>query len=39
MSSADGDLKKISEATLAHYDQRAADFWEGTRGHDVSQNI
>ena len=34
-----GDLKKISEATLAHYDQRAADFWEGTRGHDVSQNI
>jgi SAM-dependent methyltransferase len=39
MNSAEGDLKKISEATLAHYDQRAADFWEGTRGHDVSQNI
>jgi SAM-dependent methyltransferase len=39
MSEAAGDLKKISEATLAHYDQRAADFWEGTRGHDVSQNI
>lgn len=33
------DLRKISEGTLAHYDQRAADFWEGTRAHDVSQNI
>ena len=29
----------ISALTLAHYDQRADDFWEGTRGHDVSQNI
>lgn len=28
-----------SALTLAHYDQRAEDFWEGTRGHDVSQNI
>ena len=33
------NLRKISDATLAHYDQRAGDFWEGTRGHDVSQNI
>ena len=33
------DLEKIAEVTLAHYDQRADDFWEGTRGHDVSQNI
>ncbi len=33
------DLKQISEGTLAHYDQRADDFWEGTRDHDVSQNI
>ena len=33
------DLKKISDLTLEHYDKRAADFWEGTRGHDVSQNI
>jgi SAM-dependent methyltransferase len=39
MKLASEDLRKISEETLAHYDQRAADFWEGTRGHDVSQNI
>jgi SAM-dependent methyltransferase len=34
-----GDLRKISADTLEHYDQRADDFWAGTRGHDVSQNI
>lgn len=28
-----------SAGTLAHYEERAADFWEGTRGHDVTQNI
>ena len=33
------DLAKISRATLEHYDARAEDFWEGTRGHDVGQNI
>ena len=33
------DIKQITELTLEHYEQRAADFWEGTRGHDVSQNI
>lgn len=33
------DLKRITELTLAHYDQNAGDFWEGTRDHDVSQNI
>jgi SAM-dependent methyltransferase len=33
------DLRQIAERTLAHYDQRARDFWEGTRDHDVSQNI
>ena len=33
------DLKKISAGTLAHYDQRAEDFWQGTRTHDVSQNV
>ena len=33
------DLARISGETLAHYDQRAADFWVGTRWHDVSQNI
>jgi SAM-dependent methyltransferase len=33
------DLEKVSNLTLEHYDKRAAEFWEGTRGHDVSQNI
>jgi SAM-dependent methyltransferase len=33
------DLEKITDLTLNHYNQRAEDFWEGTRGHDVSQNI
>ena len=33
------DLEKVAADTLDHYDQRADDFWEGTRGHDVSQNI
>ena len=39
MTLAPDDLSKIASETLAHYDQRAEDFWEGTRGHDVSQNI
>jgi SAM-dependent methyltransferase len=33
------DLDEISALTLDHYDQRAEDFREGTRDHDVSQNI
>ena len=33
------DLRSISARTLAHYDDSAADFWEGTRDHDVRQNI
>jgi len=33
------DLNQIVARTLAHYDQRAEDFWRGTRDHDVSQNI
>lgn len=33
------ELTRISAQTLAHYDQRAEDFREGTRDHDVSQNI
>jgi len=33
------DLKRIAAQTLAHYDQNAQGFWEGTRDHDVSQNI
>ena len=33
------DLQRIAARTLAHYDQSAQTFWEGTRDHDVSQNI
>lgn len=33
------DLERISALTLEHYNQRAGDFFEGTRDHDVSQNI
>jgi SAM-dependent methyltransferase len=33
------DLALISRGTLADYEQRAEDFWEGTREHDVAQNI
>ena len=32
-------LDRIAALTLAHYDQRAQAFWEGTRDHDVSQNV
>jgi hypothetical protein len=31
-------LRRISKATIAHYDQLAESFWDGTRDHDVSQN-
>jgi SAM-dependent methyltransferase len=30
---------QISTKTLAHYSERAAEFWEGTRDHDVKQNV
>ena len=33
------ELGEITRTTLEHYDQRAEEFWQGTRGHDVSQNI
>lgn len=33
------ELARITALTIGHYDQRAADFWRGTRDHDVSQNI
>ena len=33
------DLAQITGKTLEHYNGRATDFWEGTRDHDVSQNI
>ena len=39
MSQPSDDLSLISAKTLAHYDERATDFWEGTRTHDVRQNI
>ena len=33
------DLEKIAHLTLEDYDQRAEEFWQGTRDHDVGQNI
>jgi len=33
------ELQRIAARTLAHYDRDAQAFWEGTRDHDVSQNI
>lgn len=33
------DQQKIARLTLEHYNQRAEEFWEGTRDHNVSQNI
>jgi SAM-dependent methyltransferase len=33
-----GELHNIVSLTLEHYEKRAADFWSGTRDHDVSQN-
>jgi SAM-dependent methyltransferase len=30
---------EVSRLTLAHYDQRAEEFWRGTRDHDVGQNV
>jgi len=32
-------LARITAQTLGDYSANAARFWEGTRGHDVSQNI
>lgn len=32
-------LATISRRTLGHYDKHAEDFWQGTRDHDVSQNM
>lgn len=33
------ELHRIAARTLAHYDQKAQAYWEGTRDHDVSQNV
>jgi len=32
-------MDEVSQRTLAHYDQRAEEFWRGTRDHDVQQNM
>jgi SAM-dependent methyltransferase len=33
------DLQRIVARTVGHYDERAQSYWEGTRDHDVSQNV
>ena len=33
------NLEKIAADRLEHYSRHAGDYSEGTRGHDVSQNI
>jgi SAM-dependent methyltransferase len=33
-----GQLRRISEVTIAHYDRFAEAYWDGTRRHDVTQN-
>ena len=35
----ESELAEIQSVTLAHYDSRADSFWEGTKDHDVSQNV
>ncbi len=32
-------LRALAERTLSHYQAGAESFWEGTRDHDVSQNL
>jgi len=36
---ASDELQQISATTLGHYNEHAASFWQGTRTHDVRQNI
>ena len=33
------EVALISAKTLEHYNKSAAEFWEGTRDHDVKQNV
>lgn len=33
------ELQRTAARTLAHYDQNAKAYWDGTRDHDVRQNI
>ena len=39
MGAGSDDLAGVAAVTLQHYNQRADAFWEGTRAHDVTQNI
>ncbi len=39
MSNDPEKLTTLTSATLGHYESRAQDYWEGTRDHDVQQNI
>ena len=39
MTSTANTLESITAQTLAHYERTAEAFWQGTRDHDVSQNI
>ena len=39
MTSTANTLESIAAQTLAHYQDHAEAFWQGTRDHDVSQNI
>ncbi len=39
MTKSPDHLALVTSRTLQHYNERAAEFWEGTREHDVSQNI
>src|SRR3954466_14738808 len=32
------DPDRLTTQTIAHYDDSAESFWEGTRDHDVTQN-
>ena len=32
-------LIEISEMTIGHYNENAHSFWDGTRDHDVTQNV
>jgi SAM-dependent methyltransferase len=32
-------MSEITERTLEYYERQAQAFWEGTRAHDVSQNV
>lgn len=34
-----GKLRVITAQTLGHYDVKSDEFWQGTKDHDVSQNI